>query len=141
MVNKSNQKNIADGFKSVRRAHLSENTEDYVELIGDLINENGTARATDIAKSLGVAKPTVSKTLGRLSKEKYIKYQPYKPIELTAKGKKLAEACKARHKIVYDFLVKLGVPKKIAEIDAEGLEHHTSETTLKIFEKFIKKQK
>ena len=138
MTKKIVSKNVVDGFKSVRRAHLSENTEDYVELIGDLILEKGVARATDIAKALGVAKPTVSKTLARLSKEKYIKYKPYQPIELTPKGKKLAETCKARHKIVYDFLVKLGVPKKVAEIDAEGLEHHTSETTLKIFEKFIK---
>ncbi|MGB1361032.1 MAG: manganese-binding transcriptional regulator MntR [Alphaproteobacteria bacterium] len=128
------------GFESVRIAHLSENTEDYVELIADLINDTGVANTTSIANALGVAKPTVSKSLKKLSKDGFVKYEPYKPITLTEKGKKLAKSCKARHKIVYDFLIALGVSKKTAEIDAEGLEHHASSETLKIFEKFTKKK-
>ena len=124
-------------FESVRKAHLSENTEDYVELISDLINKLGKAQTTIIAKKLGVAKPTVSKTLLKLKKDGFINHQPYQPITLTPKGKELAEKCRQRHQIVYDFLIKIGVPKNIAEIDSEGIEHHISSETLEIFKKFI----
>ncbi|HYW59661.1 MAG TPA: iron dependent repressor, metal binding and dimerization domain protein, partial [Xanthobacteraceae bacterium] len=31
----------------------------------------------------------------------------------------------------------LGVPAESAEADAEGIEHHVSETTLKAFAKFL----
>ena len=134
---KNIKKTPSTRFETVRKAHLSENTEDYVELISDLIDKLGKAQTTNIAKTLGVAKPTVSKTLSRLNKDRFINHQPYQPITLTPKGKELAEKCKQRHKIVYDFLIKIGVPKNIAEIDSEGVEHHISSETLKIFKKFI----
>ena len=43
----------------------------------------------------------------------------------------------ARHEIVFKFLRKIGVPKKIAEEDSEGMEHHISLQTLKIMKKSI----
>ena len=36
-------------FKKVRDAHKTENTEDYCEIIGDLLNATGEARIVDIA--------------------------------------------------------------------------------------------
>ena len=36
-------------FKKVRDAHQTENTEDYLELIADLLNQHGEARIVDIA--------------------------------------------------------------------------------------------
>lgn len=35
------------------------------------------------------------------------------------------------------FLCALGVPEREAEQDAEGIEHHASEATLKAFARFI----
>jgi DtxR family manganese transport transcriptional regulator len=35
-------------------------------------------------------------------------------------------------------LCALGVPTESAESDAEGIEHHVSETTLKAFAQFLK---
>ena len=128
-------------FEKVRTAHLSENTEDYVELIDDLIKDNKIARSVDIARCLGVSKPTVSKTLNRLDKEGFVNAKSYQPITLTDKGKKLADYCRNRHTIILNFLLALGVTKDIAEIDAEGMEHHTSMETLKLFQEFIDKNK
>jgi DtxR family transcriptional regulator, manganese transport regulator len=45
---------------------------------------------------------------------------------------------RVRHRIVVDLLCALGVPTEAAEADAEGIEHHVSETTLKAFEQFLK---
>lgn len=126
----------ASRFEAVRLAHQSEVVEDYVELIADLINQNGAARAVEIAERLGVTQPTVSKNLARLKREGLILHEPYRSIRLTEAGGKLAEACRKRHRIVVDFLVALGVPEDIAEHDAEGIEHHVSAETLEIFRNF-----
>jgi DtxR family manganese transport transcriptional regulator len=61
--------------------------------------------------------------------------QPYRAIFLTEKGRKLASRCKRRHGIVVAFLLSLGVSEKVAEMDAEGIEHHVSPETLAIFER------
>ena len=42
-------------FSKVRNAHKTENTEDYLELIAELLNSRGEARIVDIAESLGIA--------------------------------------------------------------------------------------
>jgi DtxR family transcriptional regulator, manganese transport regulator len=46
-----------------------------------------------------------------------------------------------RHRLVVDVLCALGVPTEAAEADAEGIEHHVSETTLKAFAHFVKSQR
>jgi len=45
-------------------------------------------------------------------------------------GRALAEESKARHELVLAFLLRLGVSAEVAEIDAEGIEHHVSAETL-----------
>ena len=129
-------KTQAQWFTRVREAHQTETKEDYVELIADLIDANQEARLSDLAERLGVSNPTASKVLARLQEEGYVESQPYRSIFLTEKGTKLAKKCKERHQIVLDFLIRLGVPPETAEFDAEGIEHHISEETLAIFEKF-----
>lgn len=125
------------GFEAVRNAHQSEMVEDYVELIADLIDENGGARPVDIAKRLGVSAPTVSKNLARLVREDFITNERYRGVQLTQAGQQLAHSCKIRHRIIVDFLIALGVPRQTAELDAEGLEHHVSDETLTAFRDFV----
>lgn len=119
----------------MREAHKYEAIEDYVELIDDLINATGEARLVDLANRMGVSQPTVSKSLTRLQRDGYITSEPYRSIFLTEKGKLLAETSRARHDIVYRFLIAIGVNSEVAKQDAEGMEHHVSEETLKVFEK------
>jgi len=126
-------------FLKVRNAHKSENTEDYLELINDLINNNGEARIVEIANKLNVAQATANKTIKRLQSQGFIDKQPYRSIFLTEKGQKIALSSKKRHEIVYKFLINLGVSKKIALADSEGIEHHVSKKTLVKMEKFNKK--
>ena len=47
-----------------------------------------------------------------------------RPVELTAKGKKLAAFSKQRHKLLMEFLVRIGVPKNAAEVDVDKLPKH-----------------
>ncbi|HCD50110.1 MAG TPA: transcriptional regulator MntR, partial [Alphaproteobacteria bacterium] len=59
----------AQRFERIRRAHQSEVAEDYVEMIADLIEETGEARAVDLAARFGVTAPTVNATVQRLARE------------------------------------------------------------------------
>ena len=120
-------------FDRIRRAHQSEVAEDYVEMISDLIEETGEARTVDLAARFGVTSPTVNAIVRRLQRENLVETRPYRSIFLTEAGKALAESSRARHQIVRDFLVTIGVPETIAEEDAEGVEHHVSGETLAVF--------
>ena len=126
-------------FKKVRDAHKSENTEDYLEIIADLLNVKGEARIVDIASKLDIAQATANKTIQRLQNQGFVKKEPYRSIFLTLKGQQLASISKKRHIIVLTFLKNLGLDIKTAEADAEGIEHHVSDKTLKKMEQFNKK--
>ena len=126
-------------FKKVRDAHKTENTEDYLEIIADLLNTKGEARIVDIANKLDIAQATANKTIQRLQNQGFVKKEPYRSIFLTLKGQQVASISKKRHIIVLTFLKNLGLDIKTAEADAEGIEHHVSDKTLKKMEQFNKK--
>ena len=123
-----------------RLAHAQERAQDYVEAIADLIAEHGEARATDIARSLGVTHVTVVRTVQRLQREGLVTTEPYRSVFLTGAGRKLASKAKARHEKVVAFLEALGVSRETARVDAEGIEHHVSSETLAAFDRFLAAQ-
>ena len=127
-------------FKKVRDAHKTENTEDYLEIIADLLNAKGEARIVDIAEKLGIAQATANKTVQRLQSQGYVNKEPYRSIFLTLKGQKIASTSKKRHIVVLTFLQNLGLDTKTAEADAEGIEHHVSDKTLKKMEQLNNKK-
>jgi DtxR family manganese transport transcriptional regulator len=127
----------AEGFATVRQSHESEMAEDYVELIAELIETRNEARPVDIAERLGVKPPTVTKNISRLKAAGLVRRERYRAIFLTEKGQALAEVCRRRHRLVVAFLRSLGVDEETAECDAEGIEHHVSEATLKAFDAHI----
>ena len=67
----------ADRFSKARSGLVLVDVEDYTELIADLIAANGEARTTDIARRMGVAHPTASKTIARLKREGLARAQPF----------------------------------------------------------------
>ena len=125
-------------FSKARTARSAATLEDYTELIADLIAANGEARMADIARRLGVAHPTVSKTIARLKREGLVTARPYRGIFLTEAGLAMAKNVHQRHRLVVDVLLALGAPREAAEADAEGIEHYVSTTTLRAFEAFLR---
>ncbi|MCO6430902.1 MAG: manganese-binding transcriptional regulator MntR [Deltaproteobacteria bacterium] len=131
-------KRHARRFSATRKQHSLEAAEDYTELVLDLIKAKGEARTGEIAKHLGISHVTALRTIRRLSQEGYLRTARKMPVTLTPKGERLALASKERHRIVVQFLLMLGVPPDVAEIDAEGAEHHISDTTLRAFVAFLR---
>ena len=130
----------AQQYEAVRNAHETELIEDYVELIGDLIRHRGEARAADIANRMAVSQATVSKMIRRLNELGLVTSKPYRSLFLTDEGQKMAETSRARHDIVLHFLRALGVDDSTARIDAEGMEHHVSDETLTIMQRYTDQQ-
>lgn len=128
---------MAAGQRRTRQQHAQERAEDYVETIADLIDSVGEARATDIAKRMGVSHVTVIQTVRRLRLKGLLHSEPYRSIFLTTEGKAMAVAARKRHTIVTNFLHALGVSKVVAQQDAEGIEHHCSRETLRAFVRFL----
>lgn len=127
----------AASLKQTRQEHASELAEDYVEAIADLTVAQGEARVVDLARRLGVTHVTVNRTIARLRQGGFVTSEPYRAIFLTEKGRKLAGYCKQRHEIVVAFLRALGISKRVAETDAEGMEHHVSPETLRAMTRFL----
>jgi len=127
-------------FARQREADRTATAEDYVELIADLLREEGEARAVDLSRRMGVSQATVTATIGRLQRDGLVETKPYRGLFLTEAGTELATAAKSRHDLVVRFLIAVGLDAATAEQDAEGLEHHASEEALAAFARFLAKR-
>lgn len=125
-------------FSRARNARSAALLEDYAELIADLLASAGEARPVDIARRLGVSHATVVKSIARLKREGLVTSRPYRGVFLTEAGLALADKARARHRLVVDLLVAVGVPLEAAESDAEGIEHHVSDVTLTSFDRYLR---
>jgi DtxR family manganese transport transcriptional regulator len=122
-------------FQSSRLHRSLVIAEDYTELIADLIALKGEARIRDISHEMGVSHVTALRTVRRLQTEGYLTAEPHTSIVLTKKGQKLAAFSKERHQVLFRFLVTIGVPEDVAQIDAEGIEHFLSAQTCQALQK------
>ncbi|HEY6884150.1 MAG TPA: transcriptional regulator MntR [Nitrososphaeraceae archaeon] len=140
--------NISENrLKSIRDAHNkkedeqeqlhTDRMEDYLEVIYELIQKKGYATAIDISESLNVSSPSVTKMLQRLDESKYLRYERYRGISLTNEGVSMAENIHDKHSLLVEFLRMIGVDENVANIDAEGIEHHLHPETLKKLQVFI----
>ena len=128
-------------FRKVRADHAIETAQDYVEAVSDIVHKKGECRVKDLSELLGASHVTVSRAVARFQQQRLITTEPYRPIRLTAKGERLAAETRRRHKIVLAFLEAIGVPKRESLRDAEGIEHHVGQVTLRCRERFIQQRR
>ena len=119
---------------------IKESGEMYLETILILSQKNEIVRAIDVVKELGYSKPSVSRAMGILKNDGFIKVSDTGAITLTAKGKKIAETIYERHNVISDLLVMIGVSKDVAIEDACRVEHYISEETFDVLRKLHKKR-
>ncbi len=119
-------------------ARLSENLEDYLEIILSLEITNKVARVKDIAEKMGVLRGSVTGALKSLAEKGLINYEPYSYITLTRKGASIAREIARRHTVLKDFLhnVLLLDPER-AEENACRMEHAMDKTAVDRLVRFI----
>ena len=101
--------------------------------------KNGEVRSVDVARHLGITKPSVTYTTKRLKEKGYITMDKDNFITITESGLKIAEKIFARHKTLTDLFVRLGVPEDVAEEDACRIEHDISPETFDALCKHLEK--
>jgi DtxR family Mn-dependent transcriptional regulator len=100
----------------------------YLEAIYYMWSEGEPLRSARLADWLGVSRPTVTVAVRRMSGYGMVRMNKRKEIELTASGRRAAEAIVRRHRIMERWLTDgLGLDWVTADEEAARLEHAVSE--------------
>jgi Mn-dependent DtxR family transcriptional regulator len=110
----------------------SQSAEDYLERIYELIEEKGYARVVDIASSLKVRQASVTSMVQKLGEAGYLKYEKYRGLIMTERGREVALRIRDRHKTLSRFFSLFGLDAQSQHQDIEGIEHHLSPATVQI---------
>ena len=109
------------------QAHLTDAVEDYAKAIYSL-QRRGTVTTTALAERLGVTPGSVSAMLKRLDGLGLVEHAPYRGVELTDAGERVALEVLRHHRLLELYLTEsLGMPWDRVHDEAEVLEHHISE--------------
>jgi DtxR family transcriptional regulator, Mn-dependent transcriptional regulator len=104
----------------------------YLEAIYYMWSEGEPLRSARLADWLSVSRPTVTVALRRMTRDGLVRLNARKEIELTAKGRRLAEAIVRRHRIMERWLTDgLGLDWVTADEEAARLEHAVSDVVEK----------
>ncbi|MEP6752907.1 MAG: metal-dependent transcriptional regulator [Candidatus Dormiibacterota bacterium] len=100
----------------------------YLEAIYYMESEGEPLRSARLADWLGVSRPTVTVAVRRMAGYGMVRMNKRKEVELTAAGKRAAEAIVRRHRIMERWLTDgLGLDWVTADEEAARLEHAVSE--------------
>lgn len=107
--------------------------EDYAKAIYSLTSHDDTASTNDVAARLGVSAGSVSAMLRKLSDSGLVEHVPYRGVQLTTEGQRVALGVLRRHRLIELFLAdELGMPWERVHAEAEVLEHGASEELIEL---------
>ncbi len=108
---------------------LQESGEMYLEAIYVLSQKSDAVRGIDVGEYLGYSKPAVSRALGILRDQDYVRKDPDGFLKLTPAGEDVAKRIYERHTVLTKLFIDIGVSEKTASEDACRIEHYISDET------------
>lgn len=103
------------------------NKENYLKTIFINADEEGMITVSVLAKKMEVSIPTANSMAKSLHDLGWIRYEKYKPLQLTQEGRKVAAMVLRKHRMTEIFLVeKLGIGWEHVHEIAEEMEHISS---------------
>ena len=118
---------------------IQESGEMYLETILRLSQQSGHVRAIDVGEEMGYSKPSVSRAMSLLKQGEYIVIDKDGAITLTNAGREIAEKIYARHTLITNFLISIGVDAETAAEDACKMEHGISDASFEAIQKLVEK--
>ncbi len=114
---------------AVHQRRPSEAIEDYAKAIYALARRGAGAVTTNaLAERLNVSAGSVSAMVKKLAERGLADHEPYRGVQLTAEGERVALSVMRHHRLVELYLAEhLGVPWDRVHEEAEALEHVISE--------------
>ena len=119
--------------------HIQESGEMYLESIYVLSQKNPHVRSVDVGEYLGYSKPSVSRAVGLLKSGGYLIMDKDGFLTLTDSGLEIARKIYARHTLISQLLVRLGVSADTAAADACRIEHAISDESFQAIKTFAEK--
>ncbi len=108
---------------------LTDAMQDYLKEIHKLRMEGRRATTSAIAERLGVRPPSVTAMLKRLTAAGLAEHTPYRGVELTPAGERVALEVIRHHRLLEQYLTQaLGLSLDEVHSEADRLEHALSET-------------
>lgn len=107
---------------------ISENIEEYLEVLYRKGSNKEQVSTTMLSKELGIAPGSVTQMLKKLEKLNYVNYIPYKGASLTDKGMRIAQKITRKHRILEKFLIEvLNIKQENVHEQACKMEHTLSD--------------
>ena len=113
----------------MKKLHAS--GEDYLEAILVLQNQKGMVRSVDMARHMGVSKPSVCHAVATLKNGGFLTMDDGFFLHLTNIGREVAEQIYEKHRFFTERLIAAGVDPETAEADACRIEHVISEESFR----------
>ncbi len=114
--------------------------EDYLAEIYRYQSKNNRAvKVTELASALKVSSPSVSEMVRKLEKEKFVSFEPFGGISLTALGTNEARKVLRKHQLLEVFFCKMLGLKKESHDEAHVMEHVLSDNATDKLETVLKK--
>ena len=113
----------------MKKLHAS--GEDYLEAILVLQKQKGMVRSVDMARHMGVSKPSVCHAVATLKNGGFLTMDDGFFLHLTNIGREVAEQIYEKHRFFTERLIAAGVDPKTAEADACRIEHVISEESFR----------
>ena len=107
---------------------ISENIEEYLEVLYRNGSNKEQVSTTTLSNDLGIAPGSVTQMLKKLEKLGYINYTPYRGASLTDEGMRIAQKITRKHRILEKFLFEvLKVKEENVHAQACEMEHTLSD--------------
>lgn len=107
---------------------ISENIEEYLEVLYRNGSNGEQVSTTQLSKDLGIAPGSVTQMLKKLENLGYITYTPYKGATLTDEGMRIAQKITRKHRILEKFLTDiLKIKEENVHEQACEMEHTLSD--------------
>ena len=111
----------------MRREKTSVSQEDYLKAIWEMLEEDQTPISARLAEELDVTPPAVTAALKRMTRDGHVRVERSGSIDLTQKGRAVAEHLALRHQLAEMLLTEvIGLSWAKAHDEAERLEHAIS---------------
>lgn len=120
---------------------LQESGEMYLETILILSEKLDVVRAIDVGRYMGFSRPSVSRALGLLKEGGYVAIDSNSHLQLTEKGKQVADDIYDKHTWLAEFLTGIGVDKEKAVEDACKIEHYISDESFAAIKRQVRRRK
>ena len=102
--------------------------ENYLKAIYHLTEKNEVVTVNELSKFLNIKMPSVNSMMKKFADKNWVIYESYKPLKITAAGKKKAALIVRKHRLTEMFLVeKMNFGWENVHEIAEQLEHIHSE--------------